>query len=86
MQALLDSGVTYFFVFPTIYDSAGSLLAGTPAITLYILEALVSSFVLDMPFLSAYNPIIDWARYTVNFGSLIELCSPQQPAAAVEFF
>ena len=71
-------------IVPTIYDSAGYLALGILAVTLYLLEDLPSSCVLGMPFLSACNPAIDWARRTVSFTSLVILCLPQQSIAAIE--
>ena len=56
-----------------IYYSAGSLVPGILAVTLYVLEALLSC-VLGMPFFSASNPVIDYDGHTVTFGSLVVLC------------
>ena len=44
-------------VVPAVHDSEGSLVSGMPVVMLYILEALPSSSVLGIPFLSACNPV-----------------------------
>ena len=54
-------------VVPAIYDSASTLVPLMPAVKLYILKVLLFSCVLGVPFLSAHNPVIDWAGQTVAF-------------------
>ena len=71
-------------VAPAIYNTTGSIVPGMLVATLYILKALPSCCVLDMPFLSACNPVIDWYRRTVTFDPLVVLYFLQQCSAAVE--
>ena len=71
-------------VVPTIYISAGLLLPGMSTIIFYILETLLSSYVLGIPFISTCSSVIDWSGHTVTFSTLLVLCLPQQHAAAVK--
>ena len=82
-HATVDTALAVIIV-PAKYDSAGSLIPGMPVVTLYVIEALPSSCVLGMLFLSGYNPIIDRSRRTVTFVSLLVIYLPQQPTVAVE--
>ena len=79
----VDTGLA-MIVIPAIYDSVGLLVPVMLAVIFYILEALTSFCILGVPFLSACNPVTNWSRCTVTFGSSLVLCLPQQPAAAVE--
>ena len=60
-----------------IYDSTGTLIPGMAVITLYSLEALPSSCIFGIPFLSVYNLPIDWGGYTAAFSSLVVMCLSQ---------
>ena len=51
--------VSTMTIVSAIYDSAGLLVLGMLEITLYILEALPPYCILDVPFLSLCNPVID---------------------------
>ena len=55
-------------------------------VALDVLEALPSSCVLGMPFLSACNSVANCSRRIVAFGSLVVMCLPQQPAFTLELY
>ena len=60
-------------VVPAVYDSTGSLVLGMLAVIVYVLEALPSSCILLMPFLSACSFCFNWFVCTGTFASLLVL-------------
>ena len=61
---------------PVIYDSTGILVPGMLVVIVYTLEAVLSSCVLGMPFLLAYNPVIGWAGHIIAFSFFVVMDLP----------